>query len=133
MERHAKTLRKNLTDAERWLWQHLRNRGLSGYKFRRQHPIGPFVLDFTCIEKGVVIELDGSQHAESLDSDSRRTEYLRRKGYKVLRFWDNAVLREGEAVLNFILSSLEESSPSPHPLPRRRGRGNYISFGVGSR
>ena len=57
MERSAKTLRKNLTDAERWLWQHLRNRGLSGYKFRRQHPIGPFVVDFACIEKGVVIEL----------------------------------------------------------------------------
>ena len=117
MERHAKTLRKNLTDAERWLWQHLRNRGLSGYKFRRQHPIGPFVVDFACIEKGVVIELDGSQHAESLESDSRRTEYLRGKGYKVLRFWDNVVLREGEAVLNFILSSLEESSPSPPPSP----------------
>ena len=113
----AKTLRKNLTDAERWLWQHLRNRGLSGYKFRRQHPISPFVVDFVCIEKRVVIELDGGQHAESLESDSKRTEYLRMKGYSVLRFWDNEVLREGEAVLNFILSSLEESSPSPPPSP----------------
>jgi very-short-patch-repair endonuclease len=117
MERHAKTLRKSLTDAERWLWQRLRNRGLSGYKFRRQHPIGPFVVDFACIEKGVVIELDGSQHAQNMESDSRRSEYLRRKGYKVLRFWDSAVLREGEAVLNLVLSSLEESSPSPAPSP----------------
>jgi len=57
MERHAKTLRKNLTDAEMWLWQRLRKRGLCGYKFRRKHPIGPFVVDFACIEKGVVIEL----------------------------------------------------------------------------
>jgi very-short-patch-repair endonuclease len=113
----AKTLRKNLTDAERWLWQRLRNRGLSGHKFRRQHPIGPFVVDFVCIEKRVVIELDGSQHAECLESDSKRSEYLRTKGYSVLRFWDNEVLREGESVLNAILSFLEENSPSPLPSP----------------
>jgi len=117
MRDRAKTLRKNLTDAERWLWQHLRNRELSGWKFRRQHPIGPFVVDFVCIEKRVVIELDGSQHAESLESDSRRTEYLGRKGYRILRFWDNAVLREGESVLGSILSSLQENSPSPPPSP----------------
>lgn len=117
MRDRVKTLRKNLTDTERWLWQRLRNRGLSGYKFRCQHPIGPFVVDFVCIEKRVVIELDGGQHAESPESDSRRSEYLRRKGYRVLRFWDNEVLREGESVLNAILSFLEENSPSPPPSP----------------
>jgi adenine-specific DNA-methyltransferase len=117
MERHAKTLRKNLTDAERWLWQHLRNRGLSGHKFRRQHPIGPFIVDFVCIEKRGFIELDGSQHAGSLESDFKRSEYLRMKGYSVLRFWDNEVLREGESVLNVILSFLEGNSPSPLPYP----------------
>jgi adenine-specific DNA-methyltransferase len=88
-----------------------------GCKFRRQHPIGPFIVDFVCIEKRIVIELDGSQHAGNSESDSRKTEYLKGKGYRVLRFWDNAVLKEGESVLNFILSCLEGNSPSPPPSP----------------
>ena len=74
-------------------------------------------MDFVCIERKLIIELDGSQHAESLELDSRRTDYLRTKGYSVLRFWDNEVLREGESVLNVILSFLEKNSPSPPPSP----------------
>lgn len=74
MKCRMKTLRKNLTDAERWLWQRLRNRELSGWKFRRQHSIGPYIVDFVCIEKRLVIELDGGQHAENLESDAKRSE-----------------------------------------------------------
>jgi very-short-patch-repair endonuclease len=117
MKNLARTLRKDSTDAEKWVEQHLRNRGLSGHKFRRQHTIGPFVVDFACVEKRIVNELDGGQHAESLESDSKRTEYLGTKGYRVLRFWDSEVLREGESVLNAILSFLKEHSPSPPPSP----------------
>jgi len=117
MKCRTKTLRKNLTDAERWLWQRLRNRELSGWKFRRQHSIGPYIVDFVCIEKRLVIELDGGQHAENLESDAKRSEYLKEKGYRILRFWNNDVLREGESVLNVILSCLEKDAPSPIPSP----------------
>lgn len=117
MKCRTKTLRKNLTDAERWLWQRLRNRELSGWKFRRQHSIGPYIVDFVCIEKRLVIELDGGQHVENLESDAKRSEYLKEKGYRILRFWNNDVLREGEAVLNVILSCLEKDAPSPVPSP----------------
>jgi very-short-patch-repair endonuclease len=117
MRNLARTLRKDSTDAERWLWQRLRNRELLGWKFRRQHSIGCYIVDFVCIERRLIIELDGSQHAESLELDSRRTDYLRTKGYSVLRFWDNEVLREGESVLNVILSFLEKNPPSPPPSP----------------
>jgi adenine-specific DNA-methyltransferase len=117
MKYRAKTLRKNLTDAERWLWQRLRNRELSGWKFRRQHSIGPYIVDFVCIEKRLVIELDGGQHAENLESDAKRSEYLKQRGYRILRFWNNDVLREGEAVLSVILSCLEKDAPSPVPSP----------------
>ncbi len=117
MKNRAKRLRKNLTDAERCLWQRLRNRELSGWKFRRQHSIGPYIADFVCIEKRLVIELDGGQHAENLESDAKRSEYLKEKGYRILRFWNNDVLREGESVLNVILSCLEKDTPSPAPSP----------------
>jgi very-short-patch-repair endonuclease len=117
MKCRTKTLRKNLTDAERWLWQRLRNRELSGWKFRRQHSIGPYIVDFVCIEKRLVIELDGGQHVENLESDAKCSEYLKEKGYRILRFWNNDVLREGESVLNVILSCLEKDAPSPVPSP----------------
>jgi adenine-specific DNA-methyltransferase len=106
-------LRKNVTDAERWLWQHLRNRGLAGWKFRRQHPVGPFIVDFVCIEKKLTLEVDGGQHAESSERDTKRSEYLKERGYRILRFWDNEVLREGKSVLDVILSCLAENTPSP--------------------
>ena len=117
MKPKAKLLRKTMTDAERWLWQRLRNRELAGWKFRRQHPIGPFIVDFVCIEKRIVVEIDGGQHAENLESDAKRSEYLKEKGYQVFRFWNNDVLQDGESVLSVILSFLEENSPSPLPSP----------------
>ena len=114
-----------MTDAERLLWQHLRNRELGGYKFRRQRPVGPYIVDFVCLEKKLVIEVDGGQHAGQVELDAKRSGYLDDKGYRVMRFWNNEVLTETESVLTVILSSLEgnitsisPSSPSPRPSPR---------------
>ena len=108
----ARTLRKNMTDAERLLWYNLRDRRLNGYKFRRQYPIGSFIVDFVCVERKLIIEVDGGQHNWNKDKDANRTEYLEEKGYRVLRFWNNEVLHKTESVLNVILSSLLDS-PSP--------------------
>jgi len=122
MKHLAKKLRKNMTDAERLLWQHLRNRRLGGYKFRRQRPIGPYIVDFICLEKEIVIEVDGGQ----LESDSKRSAYLKEKGYKVLRFWNNEVLQETESVLSVVLSSLDGNvTPSPRPSPRGERENEY--------
>ena len=123
MKHQVKVLRKNLTDAERWLWQRLRNRELAGCKFRRQHPIGPFIVDFVSIEKKLVIEVDGGQHAEDSESEAKRSKYLNRKGYRILRFWNNQVLQEGESVLDVILSCVIGDGPSPQPSPQKNGRG----------
>ena len=106
---HAKALRKRMTDAERLLWRHLRNRELGGYKFRRQYPLGPYIIDFICLEKNVVIEVDGGQHGENEELDIQRSAYLNKMGYRVFRFWNNEVLQETEAVLNTILSILANS------------------------
>jgi very-short-patch-repair endonuclease len=122
MKEFARRLRKESTDAERWLWQRLRNRELLGWKFRRQHPIGSYIVDFVCIEKRIIVELDGSQHAENQEADRVRSEYLEEKGYLVLRFWNNDVLIEGEGVLNTILSHLDKEDPSPQPSPLKRAR-----------
>ncbi|MFI5329930.1 MAG: endonuclease domain-containing protein [Desulfobaccales bacterium] len=122
----ARALRKRLTDAERRLWHHLRNRELGGWKFRRQYPVGPFIVDFICVENNLVIELDGSQHAENEASDLQRSAYLNNMGYRVCRFWNNQVLQETEGVLEAIFAILtegKENSPSPQPSPPLGERG----------
>ena len=111
----AKSLRTAGTDAERKLWYHLRARRLSGFKFRRQHPIPPYVVDFYCDELKLAIELDGSQHSEEIDST--RTHALERQGLLVLRFWDNQVLQETDAVLKAILTVALDRTLSPTPPP----------------
>ncbi len=116
MKLRARDLRKNMTDAEISLWQCLRDRQLAGYKFRRQHPIGPFIVDFVCLEKKIVIEIDGSQHINDKEADNKRSDYLNNHGFRVLRVWNNQVLQEKEAVLSMILTSLSENEP-PHPDP----------------
>jgi len=129
MKRFARKLRKNMTDTERLLWQHLRNRELGGYKFRRQRPVGPYIVDFVCLEKKLVVEVDGGQHAGQLELDAKRSDYLKEKGYRVLRFYNNEVLQERESVLTVILSSLDgnvtallASSPlTPALSPRGEG------------
>lgn len=99
-------LRKNQTDAERRLWRLLRNRSLAGYKFRRQHPIGPYICDFACIDKKLVVEVDGGQHRVEAARDDIRTAYLQAQGFNVLRFWNHEVLKETEAVLERIMAVL---------------------------
>lgn len=118
--RRARDLRERQTDAERSLWLSLRDRRLAGVKFRRQHPIGPYIADFCSPESRLVIEIDGGQHASRVEADRRRTEYLSREGYRVLRFWDNDVLGNLSGVLQRIGQALRD--PHPNPLPgRERG------------
>jgi very-short-patch-repair endonuclease len=106
---NAKQRRKNMTDAERVLWRHLRSRQLSGHKFRRQQPLGRYVVDFVCFEKRFVIELDGGQHVETSQAayDSERTAWLQAEGFRVLRFWDYDVLKDFEAVKEAVSNALD--------------------------
>ena len=114
----AKNLRKNQTDAEGLLWRYLRNRQIANSKFRRQHIIGSYIVDFICLEKALIIEIDGGQHTENVAYDERRTAYLESKGYKVIRFWNNEVFSDMETVLSVIHENLI-NSPSPQPSPSR--------------
>ncbi len=123
----ARILRKNMTDAERLMWKHLRNRRLDEWKFRRQHPIGKFIVDFVCLEKKLIVEVDGGQHAQNLEADAKRTEYLRQKGYRILRFWNNEVLQETESVLNSILLALSEYVPLTPTLSPKTGERELMS------
>ena len=103
----AKDLRTNQTDCENILWHHLRAKRLNNIKFRRQVPIGKYIVDFVNLGKKLVIELDGSQHIDNTDYDKSRTEYLNLNGYKVIRFFDNEVLTNLEEVLNTIVKEYE--------------------------
>ena len=122
----ARELRKNPTDGEQALWKHLRMRQLGGYKFRRQQPIGQYIVDFVSFEGRVVIELDGGQHSQQIDYDSKRTVRLEAQGYRVLRFWNNQVLKEIEAVKAIVSKVLEDGVNTPHlnPPPLRGRRDN---------
>ena len=111
MTTRPRQLRRNATDAENRLWYVVRNRGLAGLKFVRQFPVGPFIADFACREIGLIIELDGGQHATS-QTDAGRTEYLNGQGYGVLRFWNSEVFENRDGVL-LAISSVIEGSPSP--------------------
>ena len=116
----ARRLRRELTDAEKKLWARLRSRQLCGAKFRRQHPIGSYIADFCCVERGLVVELDGGQHSSQIQADQRRTAFIERQGYRVVRFWDNEILSDAEAVLERIVRVLD--GPHPCPLPKGEGR-----------
>jgi very-short-patch-repair endonuclease len=106
MLRYARDLRKNATDAERLLWSRLRRRQMDDFKFRRQHSVGPYICDFACLEARLVIELDGSQHVDQSDYDFRRDCFLRSKGFRVLRFWNNDVLSQTGGVVETIFQAL---------------------------
>jgi very-short-patch-repair endonuclease len=121
--KQAKRLRSNMTDAERRLWYRLRAHRFGGVKFKRQVPIGRYVVDFACMSRRVVLEIDGGQHADS-EGDRVRDQQLADQGFKVLRFWNNDVLKRTDTVLEVIMVALNsESGPSPalaslgHPLP----------------
>ena len=106
----AKKLRINSTDTEKYLWKYLRGKQLTGFKFRRQHTIGRYIVDFVNLERRIIIELDGGQHLEN-KKDKLRDKWLKERGYDVLRFWDNEVLMNVEGVLEVIKEKI--SSPSP--------------------
>ena len=114
----ARQLRRKQTDAEKALWFRLRNRQLEGVRFRRQQPIGPYIVDFVAWERKLVVEIDGGQHDEEevMRRDEARTAWLKDKSYEVLRFWNNDVLSNLEVVLETITAALGQdslSSPSP--------------------
>jgi len=119
---HAARLRRDQTDVEQRFWMAVRDRRLQGFKFRRQATIGNYVVNFLCVEKMLVVELDGGQHSEFADAD--RTHFLEARGYRVLRFWNNDVLENFEGVLRTVSEALEASvsrrtrRPSPNPLPQ---------------
>ncbi len=119
---HAKTLRSQMTPAEKILWYNLRAGRFFNYKFRRQAPIEKYIVDFVCFSSDLIIEVDGGQHSENEDYDEERTNFLRKKGFRVIRFWNNEVLKNIDIVLEAILKTLlEYPSPSvstPRPLPQ---------------
>lgn len=122
----AQSLRKNITEVEKILWYYLRSRRFEGIKFRRQYPIGKYVVDFIVPECGLVIELDGGQHALQQKKDMVRDAYLKSQGYHVLKFWNHEVTGQLDSVLQrvyeIIYSRKTESASYPNPLPSRERR-----------
>jgi very-short-patch-repair endonuclease len=117
-------LRNAPADAERLLWRHLKGRQIENGKVRRQHPYGDYILDFACLERSLVIELDGSQHLDAVRYDRQRTEFLRGAGFAVIRFWNDEVLCELENVREVIRRELAMRSAKPSPLnPALEGEG----------
>lgn len=110
---YAKTMRSHQTDAEQRLWHHLRAHRFLGLKFRRQKPIGRYIVDFVCHESRLIVEVDGGQHADRTAYDSGRDDWLREHGFRVLRFWNHDVLQQTEVVLEAI--RLAALSPAPSP------------------
>ena len=119
---NARQLRSNQTDAELKLWYHLRAHRFMGLKFKRQKPVGRYIVDFIYVEQKLVIELDGEQHTAQAAYDTRRDDWLRGEGFTVLRFWNNEVIQEMAGVLEKIRLTLSPD-PSPQPSPRERGEG----------
>ena len=101
-------LRESSTKAEQLVWAMVRNRRLNGAKFRRQHTLGPYIVDFVCIESCLVIELDGGYHDYVVEADLKRQEYLNQLGFTVLRFWNEDVLEDAEAVARGIQNALKK-------------------------
>lgn len=112
---HARRLRREATDVEQRFWLAVRDRRLAGFKFRRQATIGPFIVDFLCIERLLIVELDGGQHGD--EADAARTRFLEARGYRVIRFWNNDVADNWQGVLETVSAALIAAPPSPNPLP----------------
>ncbi|HEX5237687.1 MAG TPA: DUF559 domain-containing protein [Sphingomicrobium sp.] len=128
----AREMRANPTPAKRRLWSMLRVRRMPSLKFKRQHVIAPYIVDFACLERLLIIEADGGQHADSI-SDPQRDAYLRRKGFRVLRFWNNDVIENAAGVFEMISAALH--TPHPPTAPQRvppsphEGRGAGVIYG----
>ena len=110
----AKILRKRPTEAEKFMWRYLKSRQLEGLKFRRQEPIGNYVVDFVCYEKKIIVEIDGGQHC--VERDGNRDRWLESQNFKILRFWNTEVLKNSQGVWEVIRKNcLSCDSPSPAP------------------
>ncbi|TWT20163.1 endonuclease domain-containing protein [Luteimonas marina] len=112
----ARELRRDMTDAERRLWRCLRLRQLDGFRFRRQVLVGPYIADFACLEAELLVEVDGGQH-DGAEGDPVRDAFLRRHGFRILRFWNNEVLADLEGVCEVIQHRLAEGPPPRHKAP----------------
>ncbi len=108
----ARELRGQMTEAESSLWQHFKGRRFQGFKFRRQRPLGPYILDFVCLEAGLVIEIDGGQHSDQQAYDLARTALIESQGLTVIRFWNHEVMNETPAVLEKIWQTLQALTPT---------------------
>jgi very-short-patch-repair endonuclease len=115
----ARELRGRITEPEALLWQQLRGRRFQDFKFRRQRPLGPYILDFVCLEAGLVIEIDGGQHSEQQTYDQARTALIETQGLTVIRFWNHEVMNETPVVLEKIWQTLQALTPA---LSRQRER-----------
>ena len=130
-------MRSNPTEAEDRLWYHLRAHRFMGLKFKRQKPVGPFIADFVCLELKLIIEADGGQHGN--EADAKRNAWFKGQGFTVLRFWNNEILGQTEAVLERIRQTVIALAPSPPtPLPQAGEGRNYAPLphrgrGVGER
>ncbi|MGH8504492.1 MAG: endonuclease domain-containing protein, partial [Stenotrophobium sp.] len=120
LQSFAKSLRRRMTESEQMLWLHLRAHRFQGHKCKRQQPLGPYIADFVCFSARLIVEVDGSQHLKN-PHDAKRDEWFEENGFRVLRFWNDQVLQETEAVLEEILRVVE-AAPLPQPLSRN-GRG----------
>jgi very-short-patch-repair endonuclease len=105
----ARQLRKQMTDTEQFVWAQLRRKQFDGFRFRRQFPVGSYIVDFVCLEARVILELDGGQHAEQQEADQRRTQWLESQGFKLLRFWNHIALTEWDSVEQVLWQVLKES------------------------
>jgi very-short-patch-repair endonuclease len=115
----ARELRKNLTDTERLLWSKLRGKQFGGFKFRKQAPIGRYIVDFVCFDRKVIVELDGGQHVAAVEADKMRTEWLGSQGFRVLRFWNHEVIEDTDTVMEAIWLALQ--MPPTLTLPHKGG------------
>jgi very-short-patch-repair endonuclease len=112
----AKSLRKRQTEAEKLLWWHLRSKQINSLKFRRQEPNGPYIADFVCFEKRLVIELDGGQHAVEQEKDKEREGWFYKEGFRILRFWNTEVLQNIEGVVEVIQRNCFNHPPLTPPI-----------------
>src|SRR2546422_2907729 len=111
----SRRLRQEMTDAEVRLWLRLRGAQIEGYRFRRQVPIGPYVADFACLKARLVVEVDGGQHAEEVERDQKRTDWLASRGFRVLRFWNGEVLQQTDGGVELVCEALIGTPSLPSP------------------
>ncbi len=114
-------MRHMQTDAEKKFWWQVRDRRLGGFKFKRQYPIDPYIADFVCLDRRLVVELDGSQHNKQIEYDSERDAFLAGKGFEVMRIWNYDVLTDMDGTLHRVLVALGKQPPHPNPLPLKKG------------